>query len=282
MLPTLLAAFALSAPVPKPVPINLSWKFTKGDVFYVTHVERLASTADLGGGLKIDAVITSEVVCQLKVKAANAAHTELQLTFVSGRKGNGDSRREPSQEVIKELEDRTLTVALDAEHAVATIEGADDSDDPKAKPTACGFASERAVRGWMIELLGAVPRKTVAEGDTWTAGWETEPAIGLKRKRTEHGEVGKTANGLTELAVRVDAEVVIGVPGGPISRLVGEKQPKTVTFDAKAGRVRRLKEVWEMTGIVEDSGPVGAESIPMTQKRTVTIIVTDEKPKAKK
>ena len=44
MFPTLLAALALSAPVPKPAPIDLSWKFTKGDVFYVTHEERCGST----------------------------------------------------------------------------------------------------------------------------------------------------------------------------------------------------------------------------------------------
>lgn len=274
MIPSLLAALALSAPVPKTPPIDLSWKFTKGDVFYVTHVERQATTADLGNGLKIDAVVTAEVVYQVKVTVADASRTELQLTFVCGKRGVGDRRKEPVAEAVADLPDRTVTVTLNDEHSVTAVDGADDTKDGLGG----GFVREWSVRERLGELLGGVPRAKRTEGDTWTADRQDEPGSGLKRKRTERGTVGGSADGLTTLAVEFD----VTVTDGAAVRMVGEKQSRAVTFDARLGRVRRLTETCATAGTIEDAGPEGTQLIPTTQKRTVAITVSDERPKAKK
>jgi hypothetical protein len=277
MFPTLLAAVALSAPVPKAAPIDLNWKFTKGDVFYVTHRERVATTAELGNGLKIDAVITTELAYQLKVTATDAKRTELRLTFLSGKKGANDNRGVIVTEDIPDLADRTVVVHLDATHAITSVE---DADDPNGELKAFGFVQERSVRARLTELLAAAPGKV--EAGTWAAEREDEPTEGLRVKRSDRGKVADTTDGLTTLAVSFDVEVNDGLPGSSAYRLSGTGQSRKVGFDTRMSRVRKVTETCELSGTVEDCGVGGKETIPVTQKRTTTITVSDDKPKARK
>jgi hypothetical protein len=150
-----------------------------------------------------------------------------------------------------------------------------------------GLISAEYVQSHVQDLLRAVPGKTLGKGDTWKGEEELPIADGIVSKRTDSGTVAGTEDGLTRLDVETDNSMSGGPKGGGIKfDLKGDKGKRTVLFDPKSGRVRKLDDSYTVAGAINVGGGGGGPGAPqnitvsMTMKTTTT--VSDTEPKEKK
>lgn len=276
MLPSLLVALALSAPVPKAPPIDLSWRFTTGDVFYVTHELRTEGCSSLNGGkAAVDPPERSfsTLIYRLTVGAADAERTVLAVKYLSceykKQVGDGDVQKDTGPDV----EGKEFTITLDAARQITKVKLNNKAEKTERENR------ERGVRQELTTLLRAVPGKPLAAGGMWAAEYADKRDPGYEHERAEQGNVGETAGGLTALSTVIDHTTVVKLGDAELGRLRDERGQRTVQFEAGCGRVRMVEEKLCLGGVIDYGG---GDKAHITLKFTTTITVTDEKPKAKK
>ena len=285
MFTVLAAALALSAPVPKATTADLKWKFNKGDTFYVRTTVDANSTVNAGPGVGAQgSTSAAEFVYKATVASADEKGATLEVEFLSCKTGNGGGggggavKLEDQKGVLG----KKMTFTLDAAHKVTKADGL------VALGNAGGLFSAEYVQSHVQDLMRAVPGKPLGKGDTWK-GEEVLPlADGIVSKRSDSGTVAGTEDGLTKLEVETDTLMTGGPKGGGITfNLKGDKGKRTVLFDPKSGRVRKLDESYTVAGSINiGNGGGGGGGVPqnitvsMTMKATVT--VSDTEPKAEK
>lgn len=268
MFTTLLAAFTLSAPVPKLAP-ELKWRFAKGDTFYVTRENDVTTIQKLSLQAEPTASTSRMVfVYQLTVMAAGEKETAIDLEFLSAERGDGGGA---ALEELPGLAGKKVTLTLDAAHTVTKAEGAGADGTGK-------LIEEDTLKHMVNDLFRAVPGKSVAQGAMWSDEQKGPVMNDVTAKRTFRGTVGEPVNGL----IRLEAESEQTWTGGKgyTMTMKGEKGKRTVLFDAEAGRVRKLTDEFTLTG--KHEFPQGDQfTIHITSRDTLTYTVTDEKPKLK-
>lgn len=287
MFTTLAIAVALAAPVPKATAPDLKWKFTKGDTFYVKATVDANTTINagaLGGGAAVQGS-TSSAVCVYKatVTAADDKSTTIEMEFLTCKTGSGAGgavKMDDQKAVIG----KKMTLTLDATHKVTKADGAANLGN------AGGLFTGEFMQSQVQDLFRAVPGKALGKGETWKAEEQLPLADGIFTKRSDRGTVAGTEDGFTKLEVESDNALTGGPKGGPAFDLKGDKGKRTILFDPKVGRVRKLEENYNVAGNINialgGAGPGGGGGPPpnielsMTMKTTLT--VTDEQPKDEK
>ena len=136
------------------------------------------------------------------------------------------------------------------------------------------------------DLVRAVPGKPLGKGDTWKGEEELPIADGIVSKRSDSGTVAGSEDGLTKLEVETDNLMTGGPKGGGITfNLKGDKGKRTVLFDPKGGRVRKLDETYTVAGSINignrGGGGGGAPppniTVSMTMKTTTAVSDTEPK-----
>lgn len=288
MFTTLALAAALAAPVPKAAAPDLKWKFTKGDTVYVKTVTENTSSVTGGGGVGAQAHTSlGEWVYKLTVLAAGEKETTLEMEFISAKSGSNAGGG-----VVAKLDDvagvagKKATFTLDKDHKVTKAEGADKLANAAAG-VAAGLMGEDYLKHTLEDLVRAVPGKPLGKGEAWTGEGTSPLSDGIIYKRTDRGTVAGTEDGLTKLEVETDNAMTGGPKGGGLTLdLKGDKGKRTVLFDPKAGRVRKVTEEYTVSGSINIGGGGGGGGAPpnltlnLSMKATVT--VSDELPKGEK
>lgn len=282
MFTVLAAALALSAPVPKATTADLKWKFNKGDTFYVRTTVDATSTVNAGPGVGAQgSTSAAEFVFKATVASADEKGATLEVEFLSCKSGNAAGLAGVKMEDQKGVLGKTMTFALDAAHKVTKADGL------VAMGNAGGLFSAEYVQSHVQDLMRAVPGKPLGKGDTWKGEEELPLADGIVSKRSDCGTVAGTEDGLTKLEVETDNAMSGGPKGGGIKfDLRGDKGKRTILFDPKSGRVRKLDENYTVAGTINigngggGGGPPPNITVSMTMKTTVT--VSDKEPKAEK
>lgn len=284
MLPTLLAAVALSAPVPKAPPIDLSWKFTKGDVFYVTHEfrEEISHSAVNTPKLTRTRTETETVVYQVTVSATDDKKRVLQVKFLHGDESDSEEGDKPT--AIEGLADRTTTITLDKSGRITAVEPTAKRDG--GRTPADELLSESNLRIRLNTLLRAIPGESLKQAETWKADSEDSPNQSPSYvtciRRNVSGKVGETVDGVTRLTADVSTIYTTHHGETESMRLTDESGKQTVIFDAARGRVRSVEETCALDGLLHTDLFGAEDKVRTILKQTTKITVTDEKPKAKK
>jgi hypothetical protein len=282
VLTTLALAAALSAPVPKAPAPELKWRFAKGDTFYVVAEQEATASVNLGGNAGAQRnVSTSTLTYKVTVTDAGPKATVLEVEFIAvevGAAGGGGAAPVKPEGVAG----KTLTFTLDADHKVTKVTGVDELLKAVGPGGANGLLQgEEAMKHMLDDPLRAVPGKTLTQGDTWTAEHAQAMGQGISLTRTDKGTVAGTEGGLTKLTVEADRVMQWGA-NAPINlKLKGEKGKRTVLFDPKAGRVRKVTDEYALTGDGNIGGG-GGQAISLTMEMKATITVSDDPPKAAK
>lgn len=281
MFTVLAAALALSAPVPKAVAPVLKWKFTKGETVYVTASMDSTSTVQAGGGGAIAPqanTSTINSVYKLATTAADDQGVTLELTFISAQEGHAARGAAPKLADVPGVAGKVVTLTLDKEHKITKVVGAEEV----GKGGVTRMLQEDYLRYTVEDLLRAVPGKALSKGETWT-GEEKHPlSDGVLAKRSDRGTVAGTEDGLVKLEVESDNSMTTDGKGNQPFKydLKGDKGKRTVLFDGKAGRVRKLTEDYTMVGTIDiGNGNGGGQSIQLTMGMKAAITVSDTEPK---
>lgn len=276
-------AIALAAPVPKPANADLKWRFAKGDTVYVKTTMESSAALNLGGGggggVAPQATSSgAEYLLKLTVTAADEKATTLELEFVSCKTGTDVGGGGLKLNDEPNVTGKKVTATLDKANKVTKLDGADKLAGPGA---AGGLLGEEYLRYNLEDLIRAVPGKPLGKNDTWTGEEEFALMEGVAIKRSDRGSVAGTEDGYTKLEVETEHTMSGGQKNAGVTMdLKGEKGKRTVLFDPKAGRVRKVTEVYSMAGTVGIGGGGGAaQNIQMTMTMKATITVTDDKPK---
>lgn len=283
MFTVLAAALAHGAPVPKAVAPELKWKFNKGDTVYVTvTMETTTAVQGLGGGGGGAQNNTSTVnsVYKLATTAADDKGATLELTFLSVKEGHAGGGAAAKMADVPGAVGKVVTFTLDKEHKITKVVGADEL----AKGGGTQMLQEDYLRYNVEDLLRAVPGKVLAKGDTWTGEQQHPLTDGIVAKRSDRGTVSGTEDGLVKLEVEsANAMTTDGNAKQPFKfDLKGEKGKRTVLFDGKAGRVRKLTEDYTMAGTIDignGGGGGGGQTILLTMGMKTIISVSDTEPK---
>jgi hypothetical protein len=283
MFTLLTAAVALAAPVPKPANAELKWRFAKGDTVYVkTEIENVANiNAGGGGGAAVQGTASgAEYEYKLTVTAADEKGATLEVEFLACKSGNAAGLVGVKMEDQKGVVGKKVTVTLDPANKVTKLDGADKLGGPGM---AGGMLGEEYLKYNLDDLIRAVPGKPLGKNDTWTGEEEFAMTEGIAMKRSDRGSVAGTEDGLTKLEVETDHTMSGGPKNGGVTMdLKGEKGKRTILFDPKAGRVRKVTEEYSMAGTVGIGGGGGAaQNIQMSMTLKATITVSDDKPKDK-
>jgi hypothetical protein len=276
--PLLVAALSVSAPVPKQVSTELKWRISKGDTFYVTTEMDATSAVNGAPGGNVQGNTSAAVfVYKATVASADDKGSTLEVEFLSCKAGSGAGGAKLDDQPVA---GKKLTFTLDKDHKVTKADG-----DLKLA-AAGGILTNQYVQGHVQDLLRAVPGQVLGNGGTWKGEEELPLADGMVVKRTDRGTVAGTEDGLTKLEVESDN----AMSGGPKNvgvkfDLKGEKGKRTVLFDPKAGRVRKLTEEYTVSGTIDLGGGLGgagggaapAITVSMTMKAKVTVSDTEPK-----
>jgi len=279
MFTTLALAAALAAPVPKNAGTDLKWRFTKGDTFYVTvTVDADSAVNGLGGGGAAAQGSTSAAVYVYKaaVTAADDKGATVEVEFLTCKTGSGGGGGAVQMVEQKGVAGKKVTLTLDKDHKVTKADGV------AALGNAAGMFGGEFVQGQMQDLLRAVPGKTLGKGETWKGEEQMPLTDGLVTKRSDRGTVAGTEDGLTKLEVETDTSMSGGPKGGPVLDLKGDKGKRTILFDPKVGRVRKLEENYTVAGNLNLGGGGGGgapQNITVTMTMKSTMTVSDEQPK---
>lgn len=262
MIPTMLAALALSAPVPKDLPTELKWKFNKGDVFYLTWEDESTGAPTSSA---------TAFLFKLSVPAADEKETKLEAEFVSYKSGTATDGKEIKMADETKVVGKKVTFTLDATQAITKTDNSD------LGVAAVGNLREETLASMMDFLLRAVPGKKLGKGEVWVGEQEKILTSGISYKRADRGTVGDTEKGLTKLEVESDYSWN-GKEVGLAVNLKAEKGKRTVLFEGKSGRVRKVQEEYTVTGTVSGGG----QTRELTGLCKTTVTVTDDKPKGEK
>jgi hypothetical protein len=285
VLTLLAAAVALAAPVPKATSAELKWRFHKGDTCYVkAEIENVASLnagGGGGGGAVQGTESGAEYVYKLTVTADDEKGATLELEFLSckaGTSAGGGGGLKLADE--PGVPGKKVTVTLDKANKVTKLDGAGKLGGPGV---AAGLLAEEYLKHNLDDLIRAVPGKPLGKGDTFTAEAEATLAEDMVMKRTDRGTVAGTEDGFTRLEVETEQAMTGGQKNGITMDLKGDKGKRTVLFDPKAGRVRKVTEEYTMAGTVGIGGGGGAaQNIQMSMTLKATVTVTDDPPKGEK
>lgn len=281
MFSALALTIALSAPVPKATTPELKWKFTKGDVVYVTVSTDTTSAvqAGPGGGLAPQNNTSStSYVYKLTTAAADEKGATLELTFLSAKEAHGAGGAAPEMADVAGVSGKVVTLTLDKDHKITKAVGA----DAVAKGGGSQMLQEDYLRYNLENLLRAVPGKVLGKGDTWKGEEQHPLSDGVVAKRSDRGTVTGTEDGLVRL--EVDSNNSMVSEGGKQAfkfDLKGDKGKRTVLFDGKAGRVRKLTEEYTLGGTIDVGGGGGGvgQTIQVMMGMKATITVSDTEPK---
>lgn len=263
---------ALAAPVPKAEPPLVSWRLAKGDTFYLTYqCESLSEPVGLG--MVPGAASAARLVANLTVTAAGDKGVTLELEVVSFATGRDAFREKPAKltdhpkAVGKKATltlDRGLKVKqVESDQELATAEGGFGS----------GLLADHSLQALVSDLTQALPNKRLAKGDTWEGASEYPLGEFATAALTARGSVADlTGDGIT-LAVECDRKTTGKEPVVLDSR--SEKGKRTVVFDPKAGRVRKMTDEYASEAV---SGFDGRE-FRVRAKTSSSVTVTDDKPK---
>lgn len=280
MFTTLALAVALAAPVPKQTGAELKWKFAKGDTFYVVSEHEAKMTVNLGGAGQ-NVTTSSSLTYKVTVKDDDPKAAVLEVEFVSiAAKVDGGGAAPPAKQ--EDLAGKTLTFTLDADHKATKVDGAEEVVKAAGGGGLNGFfQGADAMKHFLDDLVRAVPGKSLGKGDTWTTELLQALGEGVSMARTEKGAFAGGEGGLTKLTADVD-RVMEWTGNTPISlKMKGEKGKRTVLFDPKARRVRRVADEYTMAGDGTVGGGGGGQAISMSMEVKATITVSDDKPKGK-
>ena len=266
------AALALSAPVPKDSGADLKWKFAKGDTFYVKYDAE--STVEIAGANGTNT--RTVAVYKFTVLTAGEKECQLEVEYVSYKYGVAAGGRAVKADEVGGVAGLKATATVDPAGTVTALKGADEVAKAVANTLAAASLSEDYVRYSLTELFCTGPGKAARTGDAWKAEFDVPFAQGLRIKKEMRGKVDGVKDGLATLTVEEDYAVTPNADGGGRYELKGEKNPCTLQFDTKTGRLVKREEKHELTGTINLGGG-GNPALTMKGKSTTT--VTDKPPK---
>lgn len=283
MFTVLATALALSAPVPKAVAPELKWKFTKGETVYVTaSTESTSAVQGLGGGnVAQKNTSTVNTVYKLATTAVDDKGVTLELTYLSVQQGVTGLGVAAKLADVPGVAGKVVTLTLDKDHKITKVVGAEEG----GKGGVAQMLQEDYLRYTVENLLRAVPGKAVGKGDSWTCEEKHPLSDGVLVKRSDRGTVTGTEDGLVKLEVDSDHAMTTDGNGNQPFRydLKGDKGKRTVLFDGKVGRVRKLTEDYTVVGTIDigngNGGGGNGQSIQLSTGMKATITVSDTEPK---
>jgi len=272
---TLVVAFTLTAPVPKSLVPALQWRLAKGDSFYVTCEDETASEAT--GFVPIPSEITvTKLVYKLTVTAADDKSTRAVIEVVSFSSGQITAGNGPPELTeYKNAARLKVTFAFDREWKVK--ETKIDPDPSTADGNfSIGELQPEYLPDRFTEYLRAMPGKRLDKGDTWKSELVHPDNGDVTYSQVDRGTVTDVTADRITLAIECDRTTK---GKGPDSlELKSENGKRTVEFDPKAGRMRKLTDEYTLDG---EFGMAG-QRIQIKNTRKAAVAVTDEKPKGGK
>ncbi len=275
MFTALAVAAALAAPVPKAGDPMVAWRLAKGDTFYLTY-ECESLTEPIGLGLVPSSASAGRLVAKMNVTAAGDKGVSLEMEvveFATGRvafKKNPEKPSDHPKAVGKKAAftlDRALAVVrVESDKELATADGGFGS----------GPLADASLQALVSDLTLALPNKRLAKGDTWEGASEYPLGGYATAVLTARGTVTAAADGRVTLSVECDRRTT--GKGPAVLDETSEKGKRTVEFDPKAGRLRKLTDEYTSEGVR------GFDDRKFTVKTKTfsSVTVTDDKPKGAK
>jgi hypothetical protein len=240
-------------PAPAAAQVKIAWKLKEGDRFFVTRVDRVCQTARFYGNESRQDLEQTKVTRFTLLKRNNDGSElfEQKIETVKVKPASAG----PTVSVLKQLEGASFQLTFDARRRVTRVAGYQRFVDQAAKDNPANaklvrtLLTEDSFKTTAEELLGFVPDKEVANGDSWQKKltFPLGPVGTLALSNTYTLDTGDEASGLAKISLsgkasykppvaEIDPSVKIG--GGNI-RLV--KSAGELQFDIRRGRVLRLE-----------------------------------------
>jgi hypothetical protein len=281
---TLLATAVIAAPVPKAARVDLNWKFTKGDTFYVRYEAEHTEASGGPGGDKSE--VRRVCVWRFQVLEAAATETKLELEFVSYHVGTRPAGKPYRMNEVKAASGETVTVTLDETRRVTKVVGMPRVARAVADPLARRFLSDDQMRPELTDLFRSCTDTPQSVAGEWTAKGVQPIGDGLVAKVEFRGQLASvkgdvaTVTGEEDVTVEPDPVLVrqLRIPALGGVRLTGMKNPVRVTFDVKAGRLVSREATRELSGRIETGNGIGPVDTAVTSKVRTTATVSATKP----
>lgn len=266
---------AVAAPVPKEEKVDFTWRFTKGDVFYLTHTAdsdaRITSSRFASA---VDRITRrTEMVWKVTVAAAGADGVTLALEAVAYR---GSAVANTGKLVgVKEVDGtarQKFSLQFDAAHRLMKVTGGEGWDKAMAKQGQLSAThTAKEVAREFEHLLRAVPAGR--QGGEWTTKTETaDPDVKAADTWTRRAKLAGVKDGTATVTFSTDLEGKKDENRrsifDPYERKA-EKCPGTFTFDTRTGRVEAFEESLSITGYT--GGKDQAIGYACTVKTTFTL-----------
>jgi Family of unknown function (DUF6263) len=254
--------------------VQLEWKFTPGDKFYLEHVMNVKQVVEAGGMKQpLDALNTT--VYSIKVVKVAPGQTVLEQKIESMKvKGGTPDQAKVSEKMVGSV----FTITLNDKGLVTKVEGFDElikklaeGDEGIAKQLKTVLTDDTMKAG-IEQAFGFIPGKPVNNGDTWKRQMRWSMGVmGAIVQDMEYTYTGKAKDG-EEVAVKgtVSYEVPkTTVPDQPFKVVKGEFKTEeakgTLIFDPTLGRLVRLDFKAKLTGSMTLSK--GEQTVTMDVKQ---------------
>jgi hypothetical protein len=256
LLALLLAASAMSAPVPKDDKVDFTWKLQKGDVFYVTlDTETDAKeTPPPRLALAVDRITQrTEGVWKVTVASADADRVALGLEAVAYRSnGSANTGKLDGVTNVADAAGQKLGLVFDSAFRLSKVADGDAWDKLRAKQSQLsGMPTAQGVGRAFEHILRTVP------GGLQGNEWKTKADVLDKGAKTSdtwtrRAKVDGVKDGVATVTTETDLDGTNEANGRnvfvPYERKA-EKCPGSLTFDTRTGRLVRFEETLTVTGL---------------------------------
>jgi hypothetical protein len=258
-------------PAATKAPIDMKWKFTEGDVLFITATQDTESTA-FDKGKTVQKLFAMTVI-KYKLVVSADAETEIRLTQLSISSGEADTREKLKTVLQKSsLDGQSFTFGLKPDGKVFKIRG--NQALWNAAPT---FAPEQTVEPLATVLFRTVPGKAMRLGERWDveSGYPIPGGGFMEVKARCYAD--SVADGVVKVVAEVDHswDSRGAKTDSSFDELHGKDGVREAWFDLKSGRVRKVEESRTMNGLMRPP----SQNVVVTHRQKQTIEVSDTPPK---
>ena len=272
--------------------VQLEWKFTPKDTFYLETVSTIKQTMNaLGKETRQDIDLTMVLSFTVKDKTADSTVIEQKIeTFKVAGKTNP-----PDEKVLEQMLGATFTITFNQKMEIVKFEGYEDlikkigSDDPQSRKTIEEMMPLDTMKKSLQDALAFLPATPVKPGDKWETKQEQSlgPLGSLTRTMNFAYEGKVTANDKELHKITFTATAAYAPPKDQKKNEAFQVTKGNVTvkdlagtiyFDAAAGRLSWSEMKMNLEGNL--SLLIGTTPLEMSvrQEMTTTTRLLDKKP----
>jgi hypothetical protein len=292
----LVAALVLGVlALPASAQVTLSWKFEKGDKFYLRTDSTLDQTIT-SGGTDVKQTIEQSMVSSFTVKdkkADGSVVLEQKIDTVTMKtSGPGAADAKPPDG----LKGATFTITVSPKWQITKFEGYDalikklSGEDAGVEKLIRTFLPEEILRASAEEAFGFLPDKAVKKGDTWERKlvYPLGPlgTLTATNKYTYEGKDKVNGKDVERITAAMDIKYtppMAGVGALGLQIIDGDLKAKdakqTIFFDATAGRLVKSETKLRVEGMLSYAAVGKKTELELKQDQTIKArAYTDKEP----